>query len=106
MEQYIAFRFKTIRRYKPTSDSGEYSETTSDSSTNRRKQLKRNMSGALPQIPEGETEETFKDHCKKVEKEMTKKKGKNMTLIKEIMDCTYAMRRREILNEIMPVDLI
>ena len=94
MEQYIVFRFKTIKRYKHTAaDSGEFhSETTAHNSSNKRRQLKSNISGALPPIPEGETDETFKDHCQRIEKEMAKKKGKNMILIKEIMDCTYAMR--------------
>ena len=37
---------------------------------------------------------------------MSKQKGRNLTLIKEIMDCSFAMRRREIIEEAKPVAVI
>ena len=37
---------------------------------------------------------------------MAKTKGRNLTLIKEIMDCTFAMHRREIVEEPIAVTAI
>ena len=101
----MAFRFKNIRKNKPHSQSGESKQQTLKSheneatTSNLPKEMKLVATKSLPPIPEAETQETYKDHCKRLCKEMAKTKGRNLTLINEIMDCTFAMRRREIVEE-------
>ena len=109
----MAFRFKNIRKNKPHSLSGESKQETLKSreddaatSSNPPKKMKLTAARSLPPIPMAETEETYKDHCKRLCKEMAKTKGRNLTLIKEIMDCTFAMRRRDIVEEPKAVNAI
>ncbi|CAB4025762.1 Hypothetical predicted protein, partial [Paramuricea clavata] len=97
IEQVIAFRFKNLRKTKPEHKE-KSSSSTSDILTKPAKRLKLADPNALPDIPPGETEDTFKDHMKRLQKEMTKTKGKNQQLIKTLMDATFAMGRREIVQ--------
>lgn len=86
----MAFRFKNIRRNRPNSQTGTLKTITCDNATTKQKRLKlATTAGVLPLIPEGETDETFNDHCKCI----GKTKGKNLQLIKDIMNCSFAMRR-------------
>jgi hypothetical protein len=41
---------------------------------------------------------------KRLQKEMTKTKGKNQQLIKTLMDATFAMRRREIVQNAVSIN--
>ena len=105
----MAFRFKNLRKkrsdQKVLSPCGELKQQD-DATTSKPKKLRLTVTSSLPPIPEAETGETYKDHCKRLCKEMAKTKGRNLTLIKEIMDCSFAMRRREIVEEPKPVATI
>ncbi|CAB4017012.1 Hypothetical predicted protein, partial [Paramuricea clavata] len=103
IEQAIAFRFKNLRKNKPEHKE-KSSSSTSDILTKPAKRLKLAGPNALPDIPSGETEDTFKDHMKRLQKEMTKTKGKNQQLIKTLMDATFAMRRREIVQNAVSIN--
>ena len=103
IEQAIAFRFKNLRKNKPEHKE-KSSSSTSDILTKPAKRLKLADPNALPDIPPGETEDTFKDHMKRLQKEMTKTKGKNQQLIKTLMDATFAMRRREIVQNAVSIN--
>ena len=49
-------------------------------------------------MAQGETEETCKEHITIMKKEMGKTTNKNVAMIRELMDLTYPLRRREILT--------
>ena len=54
-------------------------------------------------IPEGETEDTCKEHIEVLEKEMARKTNRNMAVIKELMALTFAYRRSTFLKGTMSV---
>lgn len=47
----------------------------------------------------GVTEDTYTDQRKRIRDEWSKKSNKDYNLIKDLMDDTYPMRRREILTK-------
>jgi hypothetical protein len=113
----MTFRFKNLRKNRSdqnkSAPSGELNPRKNepltsqvDATTSNPKRIKLTAARSLPPIPEAETIETYKDHCKRLCKEMAKPKARNLTLIKEIMDCSFAMRRREIIEEPKPVAVI
>lgn len=53
----------------------------------------------LPDLPEGETEETCLEHIKALQKEMDKVTNKNQALIRELMDTTFSFRREKMFEE-------
>ena len=56
-------------------------------------------SAVIPAIPEGVTEDTYTDQRKRTTDEWSKKSNKDYNLIKDLMNDTYPMRRREILTK-------
>ena len=61
-------------------------------------------SGKLPEIAEGETEETCKEHISLMKKEMKKTTNRKMALIKNLMEQTYSHRRQSILQQPTAID--
>ena len=55
-----------------------------------------------PNIPLGEDENSFSRHNQKLKKEY-KKRHPNMTLVDELMDVSFSMRRRDLLDN--PCDI-
>ena len=53
--------------------------------------------------PEGETEDTCKEHIEVLKKEMARKTNRNMAVIKELMALTFAYRRSTFLKGTMSV---
>lgn len=53
----------------------------------------------VPEIPEGETDETCLEHTKTMKKEMAKTSNRDFTQIRELMDLTYPFRRKDIVTE-------
>ena len=97
----MAFRFKNLRKNKagPNTANKEKGFTSSPDTT----PAKRLKLTDLPDIPPSETEDTYKDHIKRIQREFAKTKGKNQQLIKTLMDATFAFRRREIVQDGAPV---
>lgn len=58
----------------------------------------------LPEIAEGETEETCKEHISLMKKEMKKTTNRKMALIKNLIDQTYSHRRQSILLQPTAID--
>ena len=54
-------------------------------------------------MPEGETEETCKEHIEVLKKEMARKTNRNMAVVKELMALTFAYRRTAFLKGTMSV---
>ncbi|CAB3983133.1 Hypothetical predicted protein [Paramuricea clavata] len=54
-------------------------------------------------MPEGETEETCKEHIEALKKEMARKTNRNMAVVKELMALTFACRRTAFLKGTMSV---
>ena len=54
-------------------------------------------------IPEGETEDTCKEHIEVLKKEMARKTNRNIAVIKELMALTFAYRRSTFLKGTMSV---
>lgn len=50
----------------------------------------------VPDIPIGEDQTSFEKHNKVIRAEMKKTKGGNATVLKELVQLTYAMRRKDI----------
>ena len=61
---------------------------------------KRKVDSELPQLAEGETEETCKEHAKRMKAEMAKSK-RNASEIKELMHLTYPHRRQQITSGVI-----
>lgn len=68
------------------------------------KKLKKVDGAEIPELPEGETVETCKEHVACLKKEMKKTSNKNVTMIRELMDTTYATRRKSVLLEPKAID--
>ena len=54
-------------------------------------------------MPEGETEETCKEHIKAMQKEMARSSNKNLATVKELMAVTRAYRRELFLKETISI---
>ena len=54
-------------------------------------------------MPEGETEETCKEHIKAMQKEMARSSNKNLATVKELMAVTHAYRRELFLKETISI---
>ncbi len=59
--------------------------------------------GKIPGKPEGETLETCREHAPQLKKEMMKTSNRNLCMIKELMDLSFAFRRERILIDPRPV---
>ena len=55
-------------------------------------------SSVIPAIPEGVTDDTYKEQRKQIVTEWRKSK-KNHSLLKELMSSTFPIRRREVLTQ-------
>ena len=55
-------------------------------------------SSAIPAIPEGVTDDTYKEQSKQIVTEW-RKSTKNYSLLKELMSSTFPIRRREVLTQ-------
>lgn len=62
--------------------------------------------GKLPEMQEGETQETCKEHIACMKKEMKKSSNRKMAVIKELMDLTYPYRRQAILQQPTEIDSV
>ena len=54
-------------------------------------------------MPEGETEETCKEHIKAMQKEMARSSNKHLATVKELMAVTHAYRRELFLKETISI---
>ena len=63
------------------------------------KKVRRVDTNKVPEMLEGETEETCKEHVKAMSKEMLKSTNRNVAMVKELMMITYAIRRKGVLIE-------
>lgn len=54
-------------------------------------------------MPEGETEETCKEHVKAMKKEMTRTTNRNVAMVKDLMEITHAYRREQFMKDIVPI---
>ena len=54
-------------------------------------------------IPEGETEETLKEHIKTMKKEMARSTNRNLALVKDLMALTHGFHRQLMLKDVLPV---
>lgn len=97
-------RFKDMRRVrKPKNLEPKNSEKTE-------KILRKKVPGihsalAMPDIPAGEDEVSFRRHNNVLRAEWTKS-SRNMMVVNELMDVTYGLRRRTILEESMDVETL
>ena len=55
-------------------------------------------------MPEGETEETCREHIKVMKREMARPSNRNLATIKELMALTHAYRRELFLKETIPIN--
>lgn len=62
--------------------------------------------GKFPEIAEGKTEETCKEHISLTTKEMNKTTNRKMALIKNFMELTYSHRRQSILPQPTATDVL
>lgn len=69
-----------------------------ESSSKNIKRPKRGEANYLPNLPDGHDESTLENGRKIVIEEMKKKK-KNLTLVSQMMDQTFPLRRREIVTQ-------
>ena len=61
--------------------------------------MKRVDTNRVLELPEGDTEETCKEHLKAMSKELSKNTNRNLAMVRELMMITYAIRRKRILLE-------
>ena len=54
-------------------------------------------------IPEGQTEETLKEHVKTMKKEMVCSSNRNFALVKDLMALTHGCCRQSMLKDVLPV---
>lgn len=66
-------------------------------------QKKRRTEDCL-EMPEGETEETCKEHIKVMKKEMARPSNRSLAMVKELMVLTHAYRREWFLKETIPIN--
>ena len=55
-------------------------------------------------MPEGETEETCKEHIKVMKKVMARPSNRSLAMVKELMVLTHAHRRELFLKETIPIN--
>lgn len=55
-------------------------------------------------MPEGETEETCREHIKVMKREMARPSNRNLATITELMALTHAYRRELFLKETIPIN--
>ncbi|XP_028416459.1 sterile alpha motif domain-containing protein 3-like [Dendronephthya gigantea] len=90
-------RFKNMRR-KPRTPAVKNQEQPARSI--QEPMLKKRKVDDIPELADGETEETCKEHTKHMKAEMAKSK-RNASVIKELMQLTYPYRRQQIINGIV-----
>ena len=56
------------------------------------KKLKKDDVGKIPEMMDGETEETCKEHILVMKKEMKKTTNRKMAVVKDLMELTYPYR--------------
>ncbi|XP_014667299.1 PREDICTED: uncharacterized protein LOC106808901 isoform X3 [Priapulus caudatus] len=88
----IKHRFKNLRKTKH--DPQRAASVTDPKGP----QIKRRKVQGVPDLLEGETEETCKEHIKTLKKEMQKTSNKSQALIKELMDITFPYKRQELME--------
>ena len=54
---------------------------------------------SLPDVPQGEDETSFKRHNDAIRAEMAKRGKRNMSVIKELLNISYPMRRHDIKSD-------
>ena len=70
------------------------------------KKLKKDDVGKIPEMMDGETEETCKEHILVMKKEMKKTTNRKMAVIKDLMELTYPYRRKSILLQPSEIDVV
>ena len=92
----IKYRLKTLRKTKrphpKTSVSNENKEAP------KPKVARRDVDRSIPEMPEGETNETCVEHVATMKKGMGKTTNRNLVLLKELMEITFPYRRTELIQ--------
>ena len=91
-EQAIKNRFKNLRRGKRPSNN----ETCKPGTSSQSKWIKKKDQPTSNSS--GETDETVKEHCSTMKKELSKTSNKNLVLVRELMNATFEARRIQIMN--------
>ena len=63
---------------------------------------RRKIVEGLPLVPAGENDVTFKDHIKRIQQECEKTSSINQSLVRDLMDRTFALRRRAVILDKVP----
>ena len=95
-ETAFKHRLKNIRK------NGRSLERSENKKIDSQQAKKRKVEECIT-IPEGETEDTSKEHIEVLKKEMARKTNRNMAVINELMTLTFAYRRSTFLKGTMSV---
>ena len=93
-----------MRRSKRHSDS-----TPSAVTPNKKmvvKKLEKTPTLTEEQVMDGENHTTYSEHVAAMKKELAKPKNKNLALIKELMEATYKIRHKSILESPTKLDIL
>ena len=82
---------KSVQKSRQSNTETCKTETSSQSKQTKKKDQPTSNSS-------GETDETVKEHCSTMKKELSKTSNKNLVLVRELMDATYGARRIQIKN--------
>ena len=56
----------------------------------------------LPLLHAGENDMTFKDHIKRIQQECEKTSSINQSLVRDLMDITFSLRRKAVIMDKVP----
>lgn len=103
-ETAFKYRFKNLRKTSKTGGQKPPIKPTkeSDDELNLPSKKRRKVE-ECHSIPEGETEETLKEHIKTMKKEMARSTNRNFALVKDLMALTHGYRRQSMLKDVLPV---